>query len=170
MMYREGRAFLWGLVGVVGVLFTGCGTDQEMPPVGKKTYSLQLDLRNFTPHMSQKIEGRVVNEVTGEEVARVTATGDANVTLFFGKVLVEGDTYRIDFYADLDRNETYSPPVGEPPTAWPDHQWRLTSKTDFAEGAAGLANVSGDVRITMAHNARWTDIDWPGKEDNTGVS
>jgi len=156
-------------VAVLSVL-VGCGSDQEMPPAGKKTYSLQLDLRNFTPHMSQKIEGRVVDQNTGEEVARATATGDVNVTLFFGKVLVEGNTYRIDFYADLDRNETYTPPVGEPPTSWPDHQWRITSTTDFAEGAAGLEKVSGDVRVTMAHNTKWTDIDWPTKEDNTGVS
>jgi hypothetical protein len=174
MMLQPKRVSVWSLLAAACVValgpFAGCGGDQESPPVGKKTYSLQLDLRSFTPHMSQKVEGRVVDQGTGEEVARATATGDVNVTIFFGKVLVEGNTYRIDFYADLDRNETYSPPVGEPPTSWPDHQWRITSTTDYAEGVAGLAKVAGDVRVTMAHNAKWTDIDWPTKEDNTGVT
>lgn len=147
-----------------------CGEDAETPPVGKQTYSLQLDLRNFAPHASQRLEGRLVDTKTNRQVATALAVGAPEVTLFFGKVLVEGESYRVDFYADLDRNGEYTAPVGEPVTAWPDHQWRIVSTTDFVEGAASLANAAADVRLTMTHNTRFTDIDWPGREQNSGAT
>jgi hypothetical protein len=151
------------------ILLSSCEEAEEPTPARGGTYSLQLNLSNFTPHVSQKMEARVVDLGSEAEVGRVSATGNTTVIFFFGQVLTPGRSYRVDFYADLDRSETYTPPVGDPPTSFPDHQWRITSTSDFAEGAAGLANASRDVVLSMLHNAKWTDVDWPGAEKNIGV-
>ena len=172
--HREHRIFLRavGCAALIGasVLLTGCDEQDPMPVGDEDTFSLQLDLNPFSPHASQKIEGRVVDVASEMEVARVAATGAPEVTLFFPDALRAGRTYRVDFYADLDQSEEYTPPVDDPPSAFPDHQWRLTSESTDAEGVAALADVSGDVHITFGHNANWVDIDWPEFERNSGTS
>ena len=102
---------------------------------------------------------------TDTEVGRVDVVGDVEVTLSFGDVLAMGASYRVDFYADLDGNGEYTPPVGGPAASFPDHQWSIDGAT-AADGSAGLDGVSGDVSITFGHNADWVDIDWPGMEAN----
>lgn len=164
--FASGAAGLANVSGNVSVTMAHNAnwTDIDWPGSEKnlsRLFGLVLNLMNFMPHADQKIEGRVVDIATGKEVARADVVGAAQVSINFGNVLVEGESYRVDFYADLNRDGKYTPPVGNPPTAWPDHQWRITSTTNFAQGAAGLANVSGNVNITMAHNANWTNIEWP---------
>ena len=63
-------------------------------------------------------------------------------------------------------NSAYTPPVDDQPTAWPDHQWRLTVDSTDAGGVEGLADASGDVLVTFGHNVNWVDINWPGSEEN----
>jgi hypothetical protein len=74
-------------------------------------------------------------------------------------------SYRIDFYADLDGSNAYTPPVGGPAESFPDHQWSITGDTT-TDGASGLTDVSADVVVTFSHDANWVDIDWPGMEEN----
>ncbi|MBT3270492.1 hypothetical protein HN371_25335 [Candidatus Poribacteria bacterium] len=172
--YRELRTVLRavGCAAFVGAsaLLLGCEEQDPMPVGDADTYSLQLDLTSFSPHASQKIEGRVVDVASGMEVARTVVTGAPEVTLFFPDGLVGGRTYRVDFYADLDRSDEYTPPVDDPPTAFPDHQWRLRAESADADGASTLMDVSGDVHITFGHNANWVDIDWPDFERNSGTT
>jgi hypothetical protein len=147
---------------VCGLVFLTACDDQQVTPVGgEDAFSLQLDLVPFSPHASQKIEARVVDVASEMEVGRVAATGGTEVTLFFPDALSAGRTYRVDFYADLNGNEEYTPPVD---------QWRLTADSADAEGVAGLMDVSGDVHITFGHNANWVDIDWPEFERNSGTT
>ena len=134
------------------------------------SYALVLDLAGFIPHTGQKIEGRVVSVADGREVARVEVIGAPEVSLDFGRVLVEGGSYRIDFYADLDMNNAYTPSVDDVSMAWPDHQWRLTADSTDAGGVDGLADASGDVLVTFGHNVNWVDIDWPGGKENGGTT
>ena len=158
-----------GVMILITAALTGCLPVEDTVSTGQEAFSVQLDLTNFTPHMSQKIEARVVNIATEEEVDRVTATGGPNVTMFFADVLDEGGSYRIDFYADLDMNLEYTPPVGDPPESFPDHQWRITGESAY-EGSMGLNDAADDVRITVPHNTDFTDIDWPDSEENSGVT
>jgi hypothetical protein len=166
----DGAAGLDGVSGDVSITMghNGDWVDIDWPGMEMNDVAMaavELNLASFVPHAGQRIEGRVVDVATGDEVGRVEVVGASDVTLSFGNVLMMGASYRIDFYADLDGDDSYTPPVGEPATSFPDHQWSIDG-ANAADGAAGLDGVSGDVSITMGHNADWVDIDWPGMETN----
>ena len=111
-------------------------------------YTLTLDFQNMNPHLSQKFELRVVNKGSGLEVGRYTigSLDSANFSIDL-LVLVEGESYWIDFYADLNGNGQYDAPST-------DHAWRME-----------LNNAKNDTTLVFSHNVNFTDIQWPGDID-----
>ena len=67
---------------------------------------------------------------------------NANFTVY-SYAIVPGNSYNIDFFADLNGNRMYD----KPPT---DHAWRLQ-----------LMNVMGDTTLSFTHNTSFTDIGLP---------
>ncbi len=107
-------------------------------------YELTLALSDMTPHLGQKLEARLLDvnqnmkEVSRQSVSSVTAT---SFNLTFPGITI-GNSYYLDFYADLNGNGVYdAPPV--------DHAWRMN-----------LANLMGDSTVNFVHNTDFTDIDW----------
>jgi len=108
-------------------------------------HALYLELRDFTPHLGQLFEARLVDITSGGyvEVAvqSIDSIPEADFDLGFHD-LEGGHTYNVDFYADFNDNGMYD----APPT---DHAWRLL-----------LADVQGDTTLTFDHNTDFTDIEW----------
>ena len=104
---------------------------------------LTLHFTGMNPHIGQLLWVRVVDKSSGHEMGRVKSAqvpgADFDLAL---PALIEGGSYRIDFWADHNGNGTYD----SPPT---DHAWRLSAE-----------NVVGDTEIDFAHNANFTDIGW----------
>ncbi len=104
--------------------------------------AVTLRLTNMNPHVGQKFEARVIDLFDRREVGRASVDAIA-VPDFSVEIpgIIQGHTYYIDFYADLNQNGVYdSPPM--------DHAWReqFTSK--------------GHDTVTFNHNTNFTDIDW----------
>lgn len=107
-------------------------------------YLLAFNATGMTPHVGQDFYWRVVDKITGMEVARHVIQGIPSADFSFEKAaLTVGHKYRVDFYADLNGNGTYD----EPGT---DHAWRV--ETDA---------VTGDTEINFAHNTNFEDIGFP---------
>ncbi len=107
-------------------------------------YVLTMDFKDMTPHVGQLLELRVVNKADGTEVARqkLNAVPGPDFTMTIPGIM-PGNSYRVDFFADLNGNKVYDTPPA-------DHAWRLE-----------LDNVTGDTTLTFTHNTNFTDIMWP---------
>lgn len=101
---------------------------------------------DMNPHVGQTFGLRVVDEASGEEVARVTIDAVA-APAFELRIegLEVGGTYLVDFYADLNESLAYDAPPD-------DHAWR-----------ARVRDVQGDVFQEFAHGLFFTDIAWPAQ-------
>ncbi len=111
-------------------------------------FQLTLNFQNMNPHLNQAFQLRVVNKTSGLEVGRhvIGALSDANFTIEM-LVLLDGESYWIDFFADLNQNGQYDAPPA-------DHAWRME-----------LNNAASDTALTFSHNTSFTDIQWPGDID-----
>ena len=105
--------------------------------------SFTLNVSNLTPHIGQRFALRVVNKATSREVGRVTipAVQSANFSITVPGIQA-GQSYRADFYADLNGNGRYD----TPPT---DHAWRID-----------LDNITNDTVREFVHNTNFTAISW----------
>lgn len=105
--------------------------------------SFTLNVSNLNPHIGQRFALRVVNKATSREVGRVTipSVQSANFSVTVPGILA-GQSYRVDFYADLNGNGRYD----TPPT---DHAWRID-----------LDNVTNDTVREFTHNTNFTAISW----------
>lgn len=112
-------------------------------------YMFTLNLNSMNPHVGQLFELRVVDEADDSEVGR-TRLESILVPDFSVYVpgIRTGKSYRVDYYADLNKNGQYDAPPA-------DHAWR-----DM------FTNSSGDVALSFTHNTSFTDIQWP---PTTGV-
>jgi hypothetical protein len=108
-------------------------------------FELTMNFQQFDPHINQRLELRVVDKADSAEVGRIVVpsipASDFSLALY---TLVEGHSYNIDFFADLNDNGVYDPPPA-------DHAWRLT-----------LDNATQDTILTFTYNTNFTDILWPG--------
>lgn len=107
-------------------------------------YGLNLQFAGMTPHVGQPLEMRVVDENSNREVGRtqLLAIPGASFTLSLPGILLYGQNFRIDFFADHNLNGSYdAPPV--------DHAYRLN-----------FSNNTGDVNLNFTHNTNFTDINW----------
>ncbi len=107
-------------------------------------HELTLELSGMTPHLGQMLEARLLDinqnmkEVSRQSISSLT-TNSFNLT--FPGITV-GNSYYIDFYADLNGNGVYNaPPV--------DHSWRIK-----------LDNLLGDTTVSFMHNTNFMEIDW----------
>jgi hypothetical protein len=113
-------------------------TDVEWP------YLFTLNLVDFTPHVGQLFELRLVDDMSGDEIGRVRydeLPGAVKVISIPGLQL--NGTYRADFYADLNGNGGYDAPPA-------DHAWRIN-----------FTNSMGNHVESFGHNTNFTNLDWP---------
>ena len=119
-------------------------TNVAFPAPLASAYNLQINFTEMTPHLGDTLKMRVYNVTTKSEVARYQ---NSNVTAAFsvdlGKILIAGNSYYVDFFADFNDNGAYD----APPT---DHAWRLS-----------FPNVAADQIYPFVHNAVFTDIAFP---------
>ena len=127
-----------------------CDPHKDMGMVGKITvnpksgtgeFKLTVNFTGMTPHVGQKLWLAVIDKQTGVEVARTSTIASQNFSLETHGIML-GKSYRVDFFADHNRNGSYN----APPT---DHAWRLD-----------LPTVTGDATLNFAHNTNFTDIAW----------
>ncbi|RMG84911.1 MAG: T9SS C-terminal target domain-containing protein [Bacteroidetes bacterium] len=102
-----------------------------------------LNFSGMTPHVGQKLEARLVDKSTLEEVARTSVDPIASADFTLTLTGETGKSYFVDFYADLNKNGIYD----APPT---DHAWRL--EADML--------AAGDNMLSFDHNTNFTDIEW----------
>ena len=125
------------------LLAVACTKDDATSP---KRYPLTVNFTNMNPHVGQDLFLRIVHDESGVEVGfaevEPITTPDFSVTI--PDVLVAGESYHVDWYADLNGNYTYdAPPV--------DHAWRRQT---------GPASA-GPYVINFTHDTNWTDIQFP---------
>ncbi len=106
--------------------------------------TLTVNFSGMTPHVDQDLWLSVTNTQSGMELYRVKKTVEESFSIEVMGI-EDGESYNIDFYADLNENGAYD----APPT---DHAWRIE-----------LMNVDGDEIVDFAHNTTFTDIMWMNK-------
>jgi hypothetical protein len=124
------------------VALSGCSSSNSTSP---SRYDLTVNMSGMGPHVGQMLELRVVHAETGVEVgyAKIDRVTSTSFTVSVPDILVPGESYDVDWYADLNRNGAYdAPPV--------DHAWRRF-----------IGPVQGPVTLTFMHDTNWTDIDFP---------
>jgi hypothetical protein len=132
------------LLAVAIFALPACDTEGNTADLGEFT----LALTGFTPHIGHTMYFRLVNDSTGQPVApvRTVEVTQADFSVTFPQVIDAGQTYHIDFFADVDDNgEADESPSGTPPGV--DHTWRKSGTGT----AAGLT-------INFAHDVTWQDI------------
>jgi len=104
---------------------------------GGARQDVSLTLDGMTPHLGEKVVLRLQSD-SGELRARaiLDPLTDASFQLLLPRAM-PGGSHRLDFYADHDRNGSYSPPPA-------DHAWSVSVP------ATGL--------VTFSHNTSFTDI------------
>ena len=123
-------------------LLMGCGTKDVTTPA---RYALTMNFYSMTPHVGQDFHLRVWHVDTGVEIVHlelepITA---ADFTLTAPDILIAGETYYVDFFADLNANYAYdAPPV--------DHAWRRT-----------VVAAAGGSTLNFTHDTNWWDIRFP---------
>lgn len=106
-------------------------------------HMFELQFHGMTPHIGQKLEARMIDQVTMKEAGRlkIESVPSDEFSLFF-PYLETGKDYTLSFYADLNENGIYD----SPPT---DHAWTMD-----------LTDVEGDEDGDFFHNTSFTDIGW----------
>ncbi len=100
---------------------------------------LTVNFTDMTPHIGQNFEFTLVNQADGTELASSSLTATESFSIYVLGIVI-GESYDVDFYADLSGNGTYD----APPT---DHAWRIQ-----------LMEVQGDTTLNFIHSSDFTDI------------
>ncbi len=102
---------------------------------------LTVSFTAMTPHIGQKFSLYLRNATTGLYLDTVIIASIATAAFEVNSwKIVPGNSYKIDFWADLNKNGSYNPPPI-------DHAWRIL-----------LNNVKSDTVIGFVHNTTFTDI------------
>ncbi len=122
------------------VNFTDIGAIAATEPVGDFTFALT----GMTPHLNQLFEVRVIKTSNKQTVGafRLNSITAADYSIVIPRIIDSGETYQVDFYADLNGNSAYNAPPD-------DHAWRRTGTGD----ATGLT-------LSFAHDTTFTDINY----------
>lgn len=126
----------------LGLALMGCSGGDATSPA---RYGLNVAMSSMGPHVGHLLELRVVHVESGVEVgyARVDSISTTEFTVSVPDVLIAGETYWVDFYADFNMNQRYDdPPV--------DHAWRRV-----------IASITGNTSLSFVHDVNFTDIDFP---------
>ena len=128
---------------ILSVLFSGTASVQAQ-------YKLTLNCTGFSPHVGQAIHIRVLDTAGNVEVGRKTIPVLQNESFTAELwVLLEGHSYVVDLFADLNGNGRYDAPPA-------DHAWLLQAE-----------NITGDTQVDLVHNFNFTDIQWEDPPDFT---
>jgi len=107
-------------------------------------YILTLNFEEMDPYIGKRLVTRVVETSTGKEVGRRTIDAVENSDFSFDLyVLLEGRSYTIDYYVDVNASGDYD----APPT---DHAWRRT-----------LNNATQHTTMTFIPDKNFTDTGLP---------
>jgi hypothetical protein len=107
-------------------------------------YTLTLNLQNMDDYVGHRFEVRVTELPSGKEVGRKTITSlESNSATLVLYVFLQGRSYNIDFYADVNGNESYN----APPT---DHAWRRI-----------IFNANADIVLDFSPDENYMDIGFP---------
>jgi hypothetical protein len=112
---------------------------------GYQTFSMQL--RNFNPHMNNRVDIALVSEVAGSRNVEgwirlePLASPDSVSELF--DTIDPGRTYKVDFFADFNNSGTYDPPDV-------DHSWRIPVADN------GVASYTHDFMFTNLNDMQAT--------------
>jgi hypothetical protein len=104
---------------------------------------ITVSLTGMTPHIGQLFEARLIDKSNLMEVERLVIdeiTGASFEILFTS--IIEGHSYWIDFYADMNGNGYYDAVPA-------DHAWRLV-----------VNNVAASNTIDFIYNTSFTEIHW----------
>ncbi len=104
---------------------------------------VELSLSGMTPHLGQQFEARLVSKHTGREADRVKLASISEAGFSVSLEGEVGESYFLDFYADLNQNGRYDAPPA-------DHAWRMS-----ADNLSAGANA-----LSFSHAANFTDIQW----------
>lgn len=101
-----------------------------------------ITMTGMTPHVGQQLELRVTETGSGRTIGYyfVDAIENDSFLLIVPNILRSNTEYQVDFYADLNGNNSYDPP----PT---DHAWRVIQSSN----QIGLD-------LMFDHNTNFTDI------------
>ncbi len=110
----------------------------------KWKYLLTINFTGMTPYIGQLMEIRVEDDSTKTEVGRtrIENVESDNFTLEMPFLLNGRKNYRIQFYADFNKNGLYD----APPT---DHAYEIH-----------LINNAADTVLNFSHNTDFSDINW----------
>ena len=136
------RRLLPAALVALGLGFVACDSSNHTSPA---RYQVNVDFMGMGPHIGQDLYLRVWHAGTGVEVARIEIEPvlQSNFTVPLPDILIIGERYYVDFWADVNGNDAYD----APPT---DHAWRRT-----------IGPVAGDVTLSFTHDTNWWDIRWP---------
>lgn len=105
---------------------------------------LSMSFSQMDPHVGQGFQLRVVEVSTGFEVDRITLESIPGPQFVLSSTaLRQGESYRVDWYADLNGNRRYD----DPPN---DHAWRRT-----------LEDVQEAVALNWTHDFDFTALAFP---------
>jgi hypothetical protein len=137
------RLALAAAVLVSAASLPGCDTGGATTPA---RYPLTLNLNGMAPHVGQAFHVRVVHVASNHEITRATVnpvTDPVLFTVFMPDILIAGETYNVDFFADNNNNGLYDTfPI--------DHTWRRT-----------ITAAPGGTIIDFMHDTNWVDIQFP---------
>jgi hypothetical protein len=146
------RAFVFALL-VTTSCFAVTDLDRfKSSPGATGNFSdLRFHVRGMDPHVTEYFEYRVIDSTnTIQSRGIVYPLGATDDTLFVpGAIPKQNGPFHLDFWADHDRNGTYTEPSNGD---FPDHSWRLPLPDP---------DDNGLVDILFDHNTSFNDIDLP---------
>lgn len=100
-----------------------------------------INLDGMDPHLDQEIYFALIETASGEIIDRKSEIVSEKFTVELAE-LVSGKDYRLDFFADHNRNGYYDSPNT-------DHAWRID-----------ISDANGDTIIDFMHSTSFVDIQW----------
>lgn len=128
--------------GVVNFTYSSNATDIDIPAWADRGQLFTMNFLNFIDQVGKTMELRVIEGTENRTVGvyRFDAMPNIAFSLYIPGIILDGESYHIDFYIDMNVNDQYDPPPE-------DEAWSLPANG----GAAGLT-------LTFTHNINWTDI------------
>ncbi|MEC7526106.1 MAG: hypothetical protein VYE22_39860 [Myxococcota bacterium] len=129
---------LFALLALGGCTLVVDGEVGELRPNQNAKRDVRVDLRDFTPHVGQLVDVKIVNPETNGTLAHavIDALPSDCANLFFPRG-AEAFADRVDFFADLNGNGV----LDQAPT---DHSWRL--------------RLNDEGRLLYVHDVDFTNI------------
>ena len=125
-------------------------TDVQFPPSDR--FNFRMTLSNMTPHVRNLVEFRLLDWKTNE-VQRLRGFITTNYfSILLSNAFIDYGSYRLDFYADLNRNGAYDAPPA-------DHEWTLW-----------FSNTQGNTVYNFVHNTTFTTTPFPGPSTNFAIT